>query len=522
MVYDTQAAITEVGGENIDSYADELVLQICSPTRRGQIVRLKSHKCSIGSARNCTLRLAAGGIHPVHCLIARGRNATVIRCWAPDTLLNGRAFSDANLNVGDHLTVGPIEFEVLHTASPETPETPETVPTQLSPDAEEQLLRLSAEQESFQRDKQLWEKDSAAQLADLERCRAELESQRLELESKHAEIESKQAEFESQKNEIDALRQSLQSERDVLSEQAESLKKERQAWLTAREEEQSQAAEEKARLERLREELESARAENPLEAEIQEAPIKEEPPVNLESILGKMGLAKTFAEDETPQPADSESMADRQTGILRKGQKAETTSGMVADSGDLENEDESLNDYMARLMERVRSVSDSTSTESLSAPAILNRGWKGAEKTYPTPPTQQLESAKASADTSQAPEAPAQPSKPRGVAPEKAENLSAMRELANVSAKTAIERHAKRQFSHAARSKLLVAGVALLSGGILFFLWQLIGDRGLFFFSGLIAFIVALYWGFEYFTMSGETPKSWKPNFRSQKTVPKE
>ncbi|MBN1911983.1 MAG: hypothetical protein JW818_19835 [Pirellulales bacterium] len=105
----------------LDSVTGQLVLQIRGSSRDGQIVRLGSPKCTIGSHRLCTLRLSARGVQPVHCLIVRGSKQTVIRRWSPDTLLNGRAFSDAPLNVGDRLTVGPIDFEVLQTTGGSCP-----------------------------------------------------------------------------------------------------------------------------------------------------------------------------------------------------------------------------------------------------------------------------------------------------------------------------------------------------------------------------------------------------------------
>ncbi|MFH1266584.1 MAG: hypothetical protein ABIK89_12720, partial [Planctomycetota bacterium] len=76
-------------------------------------MRLKSKKCTIGSGPRCTLRLRARGVRPLHCLVLRGGAGTVIRSLAPDTRLNGRVFTDAELVTGDRLSVGPLEFEVI-------------------------------------------------------------------------------------------------------------------------------------------------------------------------------------------------------------------------------------------------------------------------------------------------------------------------------------------------------------------------------------------------------------------------
>jgi len=91
----------------------ELVLRIHGGERDGQIVRVEADRCSIGSREDCTLRLEAPGVHPVHCFVLRGKHGTVARRWSPDTRLNGRTFRDAYLRGGDRLSIGTVEFEVL-------------------------------------------------------------------------------------------------------------------------------------------------------------------------------------------------------------------------------------------------------------------------------------------------------------------------------------------------------------------------------------------------------------------------
>ncbi len=95
--------------------ASELVMSVHGGPRHGQIVRIRSPKCSVGSDQRCTLRLRARGILPMHCLIVRGSTAAYVRRWAPDTRLNGGGFDDAVLRPGDRLSVGPVEFTIVHT-----------------------------------------------------------------------------------------------------------------------------------------------------------------------------------------------------------------------------------------------------------------------------------------------------------------------------------------------------------------------------------------------------------------------
>jgi len=61
---------------------------------------------------------------------------------------------------------------------------------------------------------------------------------------------------------------------------------------------------------------------------------------------------------------------------------------------------------------------------------------------------------------------------PRAMAPEKHEGLSAMRELALLSAESALIRHARHQKPLAVRSKLAMAALLALPGLILILLWQ--------------------------------------------------
>jgi|GEM_PF-5625379 len=100
----------------------ELVLKICGGEHDGRVLRLTAAKCLIGSAPGCTLRLRARGIRPVHALILRGQAGSVIRGWSADTQLNDRAFSEALLEPGDKIQIGPITLSVAElaqeTASP--------------------------------------------------------------------------------------------------------------------------------------------------------------------------------------------------------------------------------------------------------------------------------------------------------------------------------------------------------------------------------------------------------------------
>ncbi len=96
---------------SIASPLGDLTLRYCGDDRPE--LRLHSRKCTIGSGAHCTLRLRAPAVEPVHCLIVRGAQRTIVRSCSQTTRFNGRAFHDAALSVGDRLSFGPWEFEVV-------------------------------------------------------------------------------------------------------------------------------------------------------------------------------------------------------------------------------------------------------------------------------------------------------------------------------------------------------------------------------------------------------------------------
>lgn len=76
-------------------------------------LELAGEKTTVGSGQSCTLRLTQEGVRPLHCLITRGDQGLTIRRWADGTLLNGELFTEAPLQLGDRLTLGPVELELI-------------------------------------------------------------------------------------------------------------------------------------------------------------------------------------------------------------------------------------------------------------------------------------------------------------------------------------------------------------------------------------------------------------------------
>ena len=84
------------------------------------------------------------------------------------------------------------------------------------------------------------------------------------------------------------------------------------------------------------------------------------------------------------------------------------------------------------------------------------------------------------------------------MAPEKRTDLSALRELANLAAHSAISRHSQRVLKHSMYSKLVIACAALVMGGGLLWMWGQYGARQMALYAAVVAFSVGAYWGVEY------------------------
>jgi len=231
-------------GPELDTTLGELVFRVCGPTRRGQTVRLRSAKCTIGSGSRCTLRLRARGVRPLHCLILRGVGGTVVRRWSPDTRLNGQAFTDAELAPGDRLSVGAIELEVIDSGqTSEQIATPAEQTPLPAPSISRPAETTTPTRPSTPDNRQLDELSSRLALANrLGRQRARQLIERLRAADREIVQLSRQTE------QIVSLREQLQHQQEV----AEQLRRQQQA---VRDETEKRLAEQAEQMNLLREEL---------------------------------------------------------------------------------------------------------------------------------------------------------------------------------------------------------------------------------------------------------------------------
>ena len=474
----------------LDACSEDLVLRICNSSRAGQVLRLRSDKCTIGSGPRCTLRLRARAVQPLHCLVVRGPRANVVRCWGPDTRLNGRRFTDAPLVAGDRLSIGPVELEILGVQAPAPPAAAQASPPAPPPhgpagetsDAERK--RLDAERSALDAERKRLDAERSA----LDAERTEFDQQRQQAQSRLAETQAMRHEFEQQRHrweiqkaaaetELNQRARQLDARAAQIEEAQKRLEEQRRQWLAEQAEAEQKLQQWTARLEA----REAAREASEAATEVRFEPVASRPPVTSAEVFRKAGIAPVLedAEQQQSQPAPRVS-----TGGTAARQQPEPRHD--------EQDEESVDQYMARLLARVRSaVSDGEGRVSEPGPAVRpsdrSAGPPQADASEPASPCGPVEGA-ASKRTE-----PVEMS-PRAVAAEKSVDLTVLREVANLSAQHAIGRHSRRQRNRAVGGKLVVALFALVAAAYLAATWWF-GDGGDWaLYAGALALSIAMLW----------------------------
>ncbi len=525
-------ATSPVSSRLLSGPPGELVLRVRGPGREGQIVRLQSAKCSIGSGARCTLRLDARGVRPVHCVLLRGSQRTIARRWAPDTRLNGNAFGDAELRPGDRLSIGPIELDVLETgASPVRRDSRDTVGTDArllkhQQDLAREQAELAAQRERFQQEQAEWRRrQEAAEQALNEREDAvrqaaglsqDVAHEQAELAAAWARLEKERAEWRDRQEAAgQALREkqeSLQQRQDEIDRGTADIQHEQETLRLDREKFERQLAEERSRPAtehpgladaQVRRETEQApldQADTGAESDASAAKeVKEEAPVDLADVLRRLGKANLLrTDDNRDDEPDAEELPSDRAATPRDGPVGapghSTTSDAANPSSELApNDDEvSVDEYMSQLMQRVRG--------GTPQPLVSGTPRASGQEGH----SQKVETDQTSPTAPPATPAPRKPArlKPRGPAPERT-GFAAMRELANVSARSAVDQHARRQMVAVSRSKLAVAATAIVAGLILSWLWTTHAHIGVTLLAAITSFAVGLFWALQYAVVTG-------------------
>jgi hypothetical protein len=366
--------------------------------------------------------------------------------------------------------------------------------------------RLAAEQNELTADRQRLLTEQAALAADRDAIAAEraalaasqLESSQAAQADAHSAAEKLQAREERLERQAEELTQwsnSLAEQAESLNQQAAELQALRQQLnADADSQAQKQAALAPAELS----------AELPAEAAAElsaEAPADAEPPAaadssSVDSVLSRLVQAGLWRQDESDKSAASDAHSDEPLANEPLANEPPTASPinhdtavplspfapapedapgatMHFDSPPLRpaaapshDEEESIESYMERLMQRVRGDSPPPSPAQRLQSAPPKPAVSESAKAPPAP---------GPAAPAAAPPQPGEPGEfvPRSTAPETGSNLSAMRELANTAARSAIDHHIRRHTNRQAMGKLLGAGVCLAAGGFLgYTAWQ--------------------------------------------------
>lgn len=209
-----------------DKPIGDLTLRFCGDDQPE--LRLRSRKCTVGAGPQCTLRLRAPAVEPIHCLIVRGGERTVIRNWSQTTRHNGQRFDDATLTVGDRLSFGPWEFEVVdlgYAAAPMAPVESRDVglaSTDIELDRERQSLetqrRQVADQATALED----------QLFELHRQTVQLQQQREQLAADQQAWRTECGQRENAATEWDARAEELRREQAQLQAEVDALQRQQQ------------------------------------------------------------------------------------------------------------------------------------------------------------------------------------------------------------------------------------------------------------------------------------------------------
>jgi len=239
-------AATALGGSRLAGEAGGVHLRLRPD---GRLLELPQGKITIGSSPRCNVRLQQPGIQPVHCLIIHGPESLTVRSWAGNTRLNGATFQESALNLGDCLSVGPVELEVDDTKAGKRAEPPVAKATQVTrtESMEEfvaakaepttgEVAQLRQELDTQQRDRETLDEvnernrqltdqvgELTARIEQLTRDQAELAGERKELADDHASLQERHREvleetsrLQGQWRENLAQVEALREERDEL------------------------------------------------------------------------------------------------------------------------------------------------------------------------------------------------------------------------------------------------------------------------------------------------------------------
>ncbi|MHB8898274.1 MAG: hypothetical protein ACYC6Y_05965 [Thermoguttaceae bacterium] len=395
----------------------------------------------------------------------------------------------------------------------------------------QESARLKAEKDSFDEEQQTWE---AAQ------------------DHARRQIEQRAEQLDRQKELLEEQRQSLAAEQqawEALQAEAEGKLAARAEQLDAREQEIDERTAElercasparavfepagPAELEFLddSQEPEPAKSMNSLELFRQMTPAASNrtiPLSELSALRNSLLEEEPEAETSEPEPEPDYAAENRREGGCRSVSQILLEDPVIADSflprtpeaspppahrkakATVEDDrEESIEQYMAGLLARVNSGGSYTPgsqapPDERPVPVPIRESRMAPEMSEPDEESGQSaeEAEEAMVAASEEPDQVA-PSIRRARAPERIEDLAMFREVANMSAQSALDTHARSRLLKSVNAKLSVVAIALTTAGVLFYRWMSVPDNEVFYYAGLGVVLIAVFWSVQYAALAG-------------------
>ncbi len=178
------------------------------------------------------------------------------------------------------------------------------------------------------------------------------------------------------------------------------------------------------------------------------------------------------------------------------------------------DEETSIEDYMAQLMNRVRGMADDNERKLAPTPAVVETPKRESPQMASLNDVAQPEN-----ETTAEPE---QPKAPRErVAPPEQSSLAAMRDLANMSTRGALATHTRNQKINSVQLKLIAAVASLVGSLVLLWFSHTSGDT--FAYVGSVgSMLVAIYFGVRYLMLTGQLFEGGGKNKKAAAEAPPE
>lgn len=330
-----------------------------------------------------------------------------------------------------------------------------------------------------------------ADLQHYEHLRSELELQQAALATRIAELDAARLALEEREavveQDVARERELLSQVREQLAEERSSLEHRQTAWLLEHAQQQAeldargrQLASQEEQLRSERDRLESMRCE--LETSRQQA------------TAHAPSYSNEAPSSSNPQTSDDVFHRLQVAGILKSEcndalEQQQTSESGIEQSDGADSDDDTINQYMRNLLERTRQSSHRSDEPRESIVSSVLKSFAG---THP-------ESEEVATVNQGQPDSHHQPHQPvrqqRRASVELPQDITAMRELANLSAQAALARHYRRQQQYAFGTKIGIFLIALTAGA--FGLLQHVPHDGMFFYASLASLLIAVVWGVQ-------------------------